>query len=690
MEDLLAETGVLGRSSPNAETTAALRALLEPVPVRARTLTSLLGELAIEQVDILQIDTEGYDYRVLQLFDFARFRPAIVHYEHQHLNAEDQVAAEALLRGYGYEIRRELYDTLAVNAGVAAQGADEPPLPPAGRPLPAPVEAGVAELRIAELFEVAQILRREGRSALAMPILAHLAALHPGRSDIRWAHFETLGDVGRTLEALAQLKALRQQQPVGDHMLQAIQAQAELAIAKHNLHLQRGETAEAEPYAAALAELMPQNAAMAQAALACNRALGRLPQALHYAGLAVGLEPENRASRTALAELLHETGDVGAEIEHRVALALSAPADQAPLVTLRDLHDAAGLILCRPLTSESRAQVDQLLAAARALRIEAPAGSEWEAWANHYGALIDALDMDLALKAFPARPEGAVEMMGATGEALDWKGLQALADKAGAACVFFAAADEAYVDLYARWFALSVRRYADAPWIAVIHVIGGKGALKRVAEKVGVSDERLVFMACDFDPAQAGAKIYDAPPKVWSEKPVAHLQSVRFLRLGALLAHLQRPVFVSDIDLLLQRGVADLLAAHDHEDVVLNENDVSHNPGSRLTANLLLVNPTERGAAFVNAVASYLEDRLSRPFVTRWIDQVGLTLARHNLQAHAPGARIGYFDTRSDINNLMYPSYQAHPYRFFSLFHGFDTSSLERDPRVLGEAEAAA
>jgi len=33
----------------------------------------------------------------------------------------------------------------------------------------------------------------------------------------------------------------------------------------------------------------------------------------------------------------------------------------------------------------------------------------------------------------------------------------------------------------------------------------------------------------------------------------------------------------------------------------------------------------------------------------------------------------------------MYPSYQAHPFRFLSLFHGFDTSSLEHDPRVLGE-----
>jgi hypothetical protein len=151
------------------------------------------------------------------------------------------------------------------------------------------------------------------------------------------------------------------------------------------------------------------------------------------------------------------------------------------------------------------------------------------------------------------------------------------------------------------------------------------------------------------------------------------------------MSGLQRPVFVSDIDLLLQRGVADLLAAHAQDDVVLNENEVTFNAGSRITANLLLVNPTPHGAAFVDALAHYLDDRLARPEVSRWIDQVALTLTRHNLQANSPAARIGYFDTASDINNVMYPSYQDHPFRFLSLFHGFDTSSLEDDPRVLGE-----
>lgn len=550
--------------------------------------------------------------------------------------------------------------------------------------LPSQITPGAAEAQLGELFAVAQTLRAERRPVQALAILAHLVALHPGRTDIRLAHVTALGEAGRVLEALGALEALKPR-GVTPELLAAIQTQSASAIHRFNLHLSRGEIAEAERIAAALAQMMPRNVAMLKAAQSCNATLGRAAEAIRYAESIVALEPDDREARTSLADMLHEVGEFGGEIEHRVQLALSPPPGTHGLLALRDLHDAAGLILCRALTARSRSQLDELLRVARALKVETPAGSEWEAWAKHYSVLLDALDMDLALRPPTPRPVGKIEMMSAGAQKLDWKSLRAKADALGARCVFFAAADEAYVDLYARWYALSVRRYADVPFLTVIHVIGGKGALRRIAAKVGVEDERLVFTADDFDPASATVRIHDAPPKTWTEKPVAHLQSARFLKLGGLLSKLERPVFVSDIDLLLQRGVADLLEAHGEADVVLNENGVTFNAGSRITANLMLVNPTAAGAAFVDAVGEYLEDRLSRTDVTRWIDQVALTLGRHNLQANSPGARIGWFDTTSDINNVMYHSYQDHPFRFLSLFHGFDTSSLEDDPRVLGE-----
>src|SRR6185503_8592679 len=121
---------------------------------------------------------------------------------------------------------------------------------------------------------------------------------------------------------------------------------------------------------------------------------------------------------------------------------------------------------------------------------------------------------------------------------------------------------------------------------------------------------------------------------------------------------------------------------------MLNENRLNTNAGSRLTANLVLVHPTRNSRVFVRFLRATLEEALAGGEVSRWIDQFALLLARHHLMRHAPKAAIGYFDTDSDINNVMYKSYQEHPFRFLSLYHGFDTSSLERNPNVLGKTTA--
>jgi hypothetical protein len=74
-----------------------------------------------------------------------------------------------------------------------------------------------------------------------------------------------------------------------------------------------------------------------------------------------------------------------------------------------------------------------------------------------------------------------------------------------------------------------------------------------------IKDKRLVYSGDGFDAAAVTTKCYDTPPKGCIAKPVAHFQSVRFTRLNAFLQKLKLPVFVSDIDLLLQRGMKDLL-----------------------------------------------------------------------------------------------------------------------------------
>jgi hypothetical protein len=279
----------------------------------------------------------------------------------------------------------------------------------------------------------------------------------------------------------------------------------------------------------------------------------------------------------------------------------------------------------------------------------------------------------------PAAPDdGPQTFLTGDGKTLDAEGLKAHADALGAQVVFFAAADERYVELYARWLALSVIKHSDVPFLVVIHVIGGDERLAQAAATVRIDDPRIVFTGDGFDASSVTIKCYEAPPKGLIEIPVAHYQSVRFQRLGALLDLLQRPVFVSDIDLLLQRGVADLLEQWADADLVINENERNMQAGSRITANLVLAHPTEATSVLLRWLRAYLDERLSRPVVTRWIDQVALNLARAHLAVHVPGAKVGTFDTNSDINNVMFKEYVAgHPFRFLSLYHGFDTSTLE-------------
>lgn len=89
------------------------RAVVEAIDVRAVRPATLLAEHRVARVDLLQIDTEGFDYEVLKLFDLPRLRPAVVQFEHRHLRRADWTAAVELLRGADYLISYNWYNTLA-------------------------------------------------------------------------------------------------------------------------------------------------------------------------------------------------------------------------------------------------------------------------------------------------------------------------------------------------------------------------------------------------------------------------------------------------------------------------------------------------------------------------------------------------------------------------------------------------
>lgn len=97
------------------------QAPIQETIVPAISTGSLFSKHNITQVDLLQIDTEGYDWEILKMFDFAKYLPAIVHFESAGLDADETADCFKLLEGHGYRILTLGIDTIAYQQEVDAE-----------------------------------------------------------------------------------------------------------------------------------------------------------------------------------------------------------------------------------------------------------------------------------------------------------------------------------------------------------------------------------------------------------------------------------------------------------------------------------------------------------------------------------------------------------------------------------------
>lgn len=79
-----------------------LESFIETENVRCVTFATLFEQTGIRRVDMLQVDAEGYDHEVLRLFEIPTRRPAIIRFEHKHLNAGDYGQTVGMLVDLGY------------------------------------------------------------------------------------------------------------------------------------------------------------------------------------------------------------------------------------------------------------------------------------------------------------------------------------------------------------------------------------------------------------------------------------------------------------------------------------------------------------------------------------------------------------------------------------------------------------
>jgi FkbM family methyltransferase len=88
-------------------------------PVAGIRLDDLLQRHQVQEIDILHIDAEGYDWKILAQLDLQRYRPDFILFEYHHLSPEEQAGAADFLKEY-YELFQVGIDAFAVRRDIGA------------------------------------------------------------------------------------------------------------------------------------------------------------------------------------------------------------------------------------------------------------------------------------------------------------------------------------------------------------------------------------------------------------------------------------------------------------------------------------------------------------------------------------------------------------------------------------------
>ena len=82
--------------------------------IKGITFDTLVKKYEIKKIDVLQIDTEGYDLIILEQI-IPRFLPKYIKVEHRHLKYGDKTKMKKLLGNYGYKYETVYLDYICIH-----------------------------------------------------------------------------------------------------------------------------------------------------------------------------------------------------------------------------------------------------------------------------------------------------------------------------------------------------------------------------------------------------------------------------------------------------------------------------------------------------------------------------------------------------------------------------------------------
>ena len=85
--------------------------------IKTISFSSLVKKHGIKKVNLIHIDTEGYDYEILKLIDFKKLDTRIVIYEYVHLSLSDFIKSLRLVKSNGFRVFVSNLDIVCVKTG---------------------------------------------------------------------------------------------------------------------------------------------------------------------------------------------------------------------------------------------------------------------------------------------------------------------------------------------------------------------------------------------------------------------------------------------------------------------------------------------------------------------------------------------------------------------------------------------
>jgi FkbM family methyltransferase len=87
---------------------------LEKIEVPTARLDDIVARHGLHALDILQLDTEGFDWDVLQTLDLKKTRPWLIRFEHGHLSPKTIAAMTEHLNAHDYDVNFGGYESDSV------------------------------------------------------------------------------------------------------------------------------------------------------------------------------------------------------------------------------------------------------------------------------------------------------------------------------------------------------------------------------------------------------------------------------------------------------------------------------------------------------------------------------------------------------------------------------------------------